>query len=663
MKRLSSYATHTPAEWLLCLLGCALIVSPLFFLPDYFGPFTNAKFIWFIFLVQLTFPVFVFVRLSRQKTCTWRRNPILLSLFVLMASVLISGLLGLDPFNSFFGNAFRPTGIFFYLHLTLFVLYLVEIFWHEPRWKTLCVDMVIGVATLAALYGLLESWLLPSFVSIEGRVASVFGNPTVFSSFLIIPFFFTLARAIEEPSGSIRKLLLACLGVIGGAIFLTGTRGAVVGLLVGALCWVLIQAWKKTFSLKRLGLLIGAIVILVMGAFLFIKAAIPPEHPLYRLTDFSDVNTQARLTYWSLALKGWVENPLLGVGSENFYAIADAYGDPSLSTFTSYWPDKSHNAFVEWLMATGVVGMAAYLVFLFFVFRSLLRSPLQTHHLWVAGLMAYLVHGLFLFETVSGLIMVYLLVAMAASLHTQPRKNAQPLSPAIRIGVTGISAIAMLLLLLLVTTPMHQFLLRIGKGNALAETDPTSGVALYESAESLPFLWDTRLLAKVYFTLLTDSVVRQDRSEKLLEEFFGRSLHAFGRTLESHPLRAQDWNDFGRLLFLLAIFQEEPVSDEGYKAVERARSLAPFNPIPVETLASMLLHDIDNAASQGEYETVISLYQQLVKLQPDKLSYLANLAAAYAQTGQLERARETALQLKQLDPSSEASVEAFLESL
>lgn len=663
MKRLTSYATHTPAEWLLCLLGCALIVSPLVFLPDYFGPFSNAKFLWFIFFVQLALPVFVFVRLSRQTTYSWLRNPILLSLFTLMTMLLMSGLLGVDPFNSFFGNAFRPTGVFFYLHLTLFTLYLVEIFWHEPRWKTLCMDMVIGVATLAALYGLLESWLLPTFVSIEGRAASVFGNPTVFSSFLIIPFFFTLARAADEPRGSTRKLLLACLGIIGGVIFLTGTRSAVVGLLAGALCWSFIKAWKKSISLKQLCLLLGTMLILVVGAFLFVRATIPPEHPLYRLTDFSDVNTQARLTYWSLGLRGWMENPFLGVGSENFYSIADEYGDPSVSTFTSYWPDKTHSALVGRLMATGLVGMGAYLVLLFFVIRTLWRSPLQSHHIWIAGLMAYLIHGLFLFETVSGLMMVFFLMAMTASLDIQPSSRKSSRSPHLKPMLTGVSIMASALLIFLITVPMHQFLLRMGEGNGRVENDPTGAIALYESTEKLPFLWDTRLLAKAYFTLLTHSLVTENLPKTSLDALFERTRGAFEQTLERHPKRAQDWNDFARLFLLLAIFHEESVSEEGYTAVEQARSLAPFNPIPLETLTSMLLQDVEYFASQGEYETVIMLYQQLIELNPNEFSYLANLAAAYVQAGQIEKARETALKLREQDPASVASVEAFLESL
>lgn len=663
MKRFSSYVRHTPAEWLLCLLGCALIVSPLIFLPEYFGPFSNAKFIWFIFLVQLALPVFVFVRLSRQMTCSWLRNPILLSLFTLMAMMLLSGLLGVDPFNSFFGNALRPTGIFFYLHLTLFVLYLVEIFWHEPRWKILCVDMVIGVATLAALYGLLESWLLPTFVSIEGRAASVFGNPTVFSSFLIIPFFFTLARAQEEPAGSKRKLLLACLGVIGGAIFLTGTRGAVVGLLAGALCWSFINAWKKSISLKQFGLLLGTIVVLVAGAFLFVKAVIPADHPLNRLTDFSDVNTQARLTYWSLGLKGWMENPLLGVGNENFYSIADEYGDPSVSTFTSYWPDKSHSALVGRLMATGLVGMGAYLVLLFVIIRTLWRSPLPAHHIWIAGLIAYLIHGLFLFETVSGLMMVFFLIAMTASLGTQPSSKTSHRSPHLKPMLTGASIMASALLLFLITVPMHQFLLRMGEGNDRVEIDPISAMAVYESTEKLPFLWDTRLLAKAYFTVLTRSLVTGNLPEASLNDLFKKTRGAFEQTLKRHPERAQDWNDFARLFLLLAIFEQTPINDKGYQAAERAQALAPGNPIVQETLLSLYLQDITYFASQEQYEEVVALYKALTRLNPDELSYLANLAAAYAKTGQTQKAIETAQLLLERDPASAPAVEAFLESL
>lgn len=664
--RLTTLNPHTLAKQLLCVLVCLLLVTPLLFFPDYSSPFTNAKYIGFILLVELTLPVFLFVRLSGSRPHPPLRNPILISLLLVVLAMLVSAFTGEDPFNSFFGNAQRPTGVFFYLHLVLFVFILRELFCIDRRWKNLAIHLVISTATIASLYGLFESWLLPAFVSVDGRVASVFGNPTVFSGFLILPIFFALAQANEGVPRGKQLLFLASVGIMGSALLLSGTRGAVVGLLGGGLGWVIIKIWNRQVSRKQFVLLLVIVSLLLVGSVFFVRTVVAPEHPLYRLTNVAGANVQARLTYWNLGLKGWLEHPLLGVGNENFYVIADRYGKPStIPTFTSYWPDKSHSALVGRLMATGILGMTLYVGFLFFLFCALLRTNMPAHHIWAAGLITYLIQGLFLFETVSGLIMMFFLVALTVNLESQrlPEPQTTKTRPLCAAMAVSTSAVGMGILLLIVTIPMHRLLLNIGQGNERLQDNPLVAFESYQSAESLAFIWDSRLLAKTYFTLLTTSVVQGDVPGQTLNELFEKTRTAFEQTLERHPQRAQDWNDFGRLFLLLAISQGGSVSEEGYEMVEQARSLAPSNPIPLETLTFMLLQDVESFASQGEYETVVARYQQLIDLHPDALSYLANLAAAYAKTGQTQKAIETAQLLLEQDPASAPSMEAFLESL
>ncbi|TAL50349.1 O-antigen ligase family protein [Patescibacteria group bacterium] len=654
---------QTFAEWILCVLTCAILLTPLLFFPDYFSPFTNAKLMGFLLLVEITFPVYLFVRFSRSNRPVLHRNPIIILLLILMLAMSISALFGADPFNSFFGNASRPTGVFFYLHLSVFFFYLIEILSLDQKWKSRLIHLVTAFAGVAALYGLLESWLLPAFVKIDGRVGSIFGNPSVFASFLLLPLFFSLGCFQESRRPKIFLFLASSL-IIVSAIFLTGTRSALVGLLAGALFWISLRAHHAHLPRKSLALWFITFVVLFAGMFFAVRTMVPTDHALYRLTDFSDTNTQARFTYWKLALMGWLDHPFLGVGSENFYTIADQYGDPSATIFTSVWPDKSHSAFIGRLLATGLVGIVVYLCLLFFVARKLFTSKQPAHTLWLAGLIAYLVHGFFLFETVSGLIIFFFLLALCAN---EGISTSQPLRPSKnklhRILVTGMGALTTLVLVLGFTYPMHQLILNIGKGNRILQEDARVAITYYQSTESLPFIWDTRLVARTYADAFMQQLQTPVPQKEIVDSLFRKTQVAFDVTLVRHPLQAQDWNGLANISLQQAIWEDSAVSIQGVQAVERAIELAPFNPLPQQTLSQIYAHNIAIYVAHEQYSELVAVYELLVANNPNELPLLANLAAAYAKAGQREKAIETANLLKERDPASAPAVEAFLENL
>jgi len=105
------------------------------------------------------------------------------------------------------------------------------------------------------------------------------------------------------------------------------------------------------------------------------------------------------------------------------------------------------------------------------------------------------------------------------------------------------------------------------------------------------------------------------------------------------------------------------VSDQGIRSAQEAIRLAPRRNEASSTLFQMLLQTATIASEHQDYPTLIQTYLSLIELQPSTYSLLANLAASYALNGQIDEAIATANSLKQLDPSSTESVDAFLESL
>ena len=145
-------------------------------------------------------------------------------------------------------------------------------------------------------------------------------------------------------------------------IFLSETRGAVVGLGVGifiaAVLYVVLNPVKKV---KIWG---GSAVVafgLVVGMLFVFHSSLPQNSLLHRVFNLKDTNTEARIIQWGVALKGYKDHPLLGVGPENYYFLSNKYYNPEIYQYDPSWFDKPHNYLIEVLVTSGIFGFAAYM--------------------------------------------------------------------------------------------------------------------------------------------------------------------------------------------------------------------------------------------------------------------------------------------------------------
>ena len=80
--------------------------------------------------------------------------------------------------------------------------------------------------------------------------------------------------------------------------------------------------------------------------------------------------------------------------------------------------------------------------------------------------------------------------------------------------------------------------------------------------------------------------------------------------------------------------------------------------------------DLDDIQSLAEIydalkddEGLVNLYQEALELHPKETELWMRLAAAFANLGENDKAREAALKAKEIDPSLESKVEQFLKEL
>ena len=96
------------------------------------------------------------------------------------------------------------------------------------------------------------------------------------------------------------------------------------------------------------------------------------------LRRFSDITigektTRSRFMVWNMALQGFKEKPVLGWGQENFNYVFNKYYNPKMYD-QEQWFDRTHNVFLDWLIAGGILGILSYLLMFFAVVFSLWRK-------------------------------------------------------------------------------------------------------------------------------------------------------------------------------------------------------------------------------------------------------------------------------------------------
>lgn len=356
--------------------------------------------------------------LSRVKALF--KKPIFLSVFFFTVAFLLAGFFGIDPLNSFWSNFERGEGglqiLTFFVYFTL----LVTLFEKKEEWHRLLGFGIVG-GVLMALYGLFAGLNFPSFVGVrfseEGaRFQGSIGNPAyvaVYSLFVIFYCLYFLVQKGNKKFSWREGGLLALIALFLSVFFLAGTRGAFLGLGTAVLAILAYIGFSyKRFRVKTIGLII-VFVALVGTLIAFQNAPLVKKIPGSRVfaISLSAETFQHRMIMWKVAWDGFQERPILGWGPENFIQVFDRhfntkYFEPEKG-FGS-WFDRAHSVIFDYLVATGIIGLLAYLsLFVSFYIAFFKRKKSEHEHtfyaiaeraLFFALPAAYLVQGLVLFD-------------------------------------------------------------------------------------------------------------------------------------------------------------------------------------------------------------------------------------------------------------------------
>jgi len=155
-----------------------------------------------------------------------------------------------------------------------------------------------------------------------------------------------------------RPVLLAgafFLAMVIGSVIASNSRGALLGLAVAAL-------WLLASSRRRL----KALVVLAIATMAVI--AVIPEETLRRFdTAGTDLTSQSRLTYWKYGIEAVHENPVFGMGLQNWVPyLTDRH--PEAFEVTGRI-EVIHNTYLQVATELGLFGLAIFVATLAYVFR------------------------------------------------------------------------------------------------------------------------------------------------------------------------------------------------------------------------------------------------------------------------------------------------------
>ncbi len=418
-------------------------VVPLFLVPalalvianDLFFPFITGKGFGFRMLVEIAFFAWIALMLFDARyrpKFSW----ILVVFTGFVAWMFIANIFALNPHKAFWSNFERMDGWVTLIHLLMFLIVATSVF-TQKLWKWWGITF-LSVASCVVFYGLMQIICVGHACGAQGglfeirqggvRVDSTFGNAIYLANYiafaiLLATFFFV--RAKDTTARFFLALFVFLAGIV---LFYTASRGAILGLFVGAGVGALsLLYFSRHAPFARKARIIGASILACVaifwgGLFLLKDTALVSQEPtLGRLASvFRAEELQTRFTIWEMAYQGFLERPITGWGQEGFNYVFNFYYNPSLYA-QEPWFDRAHNTYLDWLISGGAPAFLIFIAFLCILYVSIwrLRERSVSEKVFLLSVLsAYAFQAFFVFDHLFSYVA---LIALASYLafHTQ----------------------------------------------------------------------------------------------------------------------------------------------------------------------------------------------------------------------------------------------------
>ena len=416
----------------------AVLLIPFFVANTMFFPYISGKNFAFRIIVEIIFALWVylaFIDVKYRPKFSW----IALAVGAFVFIMALADIFAVNPMKAIWSNFERMDGFVTLIHLIMYLFVFANVMKSEKNWLWFFRSSVIS--SIVMIVFVIQEWIKTDTI----RVSTTLGNPIYVAVFFMFNFFFALILLYKDVivKSENDKKPLKCIFthwltyIYGIAAFIcafgiwrTSTRGVILGLLGGLVVTsIIIAIFEKKDKLMKnssIGLII--IIAVLVGGFLTIKNTqfVKNNATLSRLSEISwssvSGSGQARQYVWPMAIKGFLEKPILGWGQDGFNNIFNKYYDPRMYN-QEQWFDRAHNTPLDVLVAGGALGLLSYLAIfiaaLFVIIKKKNAFGVTEGALIVGLLAAYFAQNLFVFDNLISYIFFYIIIAYLYSRDTK----------------------------------------------------------------------------------------------------------------------------------------------------------------------------------------------------------------------------------------------------
>ena len=213
------------------------------------------------------------------------------------------------------------------------------------------------------------------------RVQGTLGSPNTLAMYLSVgvPFVWVILFSRAKPFVKIVASITLCL--FAWALIFSLSRTAWANFIV-TICFVLVLAVRR----KRIRLKTAIVSGVAAALVLLVTEIFGSDLILSRLTSNDQGSTNSRFTLAKAALDIFRDNPVVGVGLNNYALVSPRYDRADAASWNHFTPIV-HNVYLLIAAETGIIGLAAFVVFLSILmiqaWRIIAQAPNDT--VWVAG--------------------------------------------------------------------------------------------------------------------------------------------------------------------------------------------------------------------------------------------------------------------------------------
>lgn len=246
--------------------------------------------------------------------------------------------------------------------LYIFIFYSISYKIKDKNKIKILIYSFLAVSTLSGFVSLIQTiWLKINGGSVNSdhRLSSFLENPNNLGAYTMLSIFIVILLALKVKKRSYKLFFSISAALLFCNVVLSQSRNALIGLVIGVL--LISVLYDKRF--------------IIISFLIPIVLLILPQSRLRILEIFDFTQNSSRIKIWKTAKLMIKDNPIWGVGYENFSANYPnyIYHNPDLMIHGSYKALHPHNVFLKFQVELGILGTIIFLAFIIITICQLFK--------------------------------------------------------------------------------------------------------------------------------------------------------------------------------------------------------------------------------------------------------------------------------------------------